>query len=189
VTPRSLEVLAPGVQTAVQDLAGRRGLWGVGVPPSGAYDPLSFALANLAVGNDPGAAGLEAVLVGPTLRFRAREGGGRILAALTGACRNARLDGRPVRLGEPFAATDGSVLEFGPCGPGGLRGYLAVRGGSRSRAYSAAGRRSCSAASAAAWDARSPRATAWPSAGTRTATPPPSSPRSCPSSATAGPCG
>ncbi|HEX4791048.1 MAG TPA: 5-oxoprolinase/urea amidolyase family protein, partial [Actinospica sp.] len=124
-----LEVLAPGVQTAVQDLGGRRGLWGVGVPPSGAYDPLSFALANLAVGNDPGAAGLEAVLLGPTLRLTAGRRGGHVLAAVTGACRDARLDGRAVRPGEPFAAAEGSVLEFGPCGPAGLRGYLAVRGG------------------------------------------------------------
>jgi urea carboxylase len=128
VTQARIEVVVPGVQTAVQDLGGRRGLWGVGVPPSGAYDAFSFALANLAVGNDPGAAGLEAVLVGPTLRFRA-SAGDHVLAALTGACRGARLDGRPVRLGQPFAARDGSVLEFGSCGPSGLRGYLAVRGG------------------------------------------------------------
>ena len=127
MTLDGIEVLVPGVQTAVQDLAGRRGLWGVGVPPSGAYDAFSFALANLAVGNDPGAAGIEAVLVGPTLRFQTD--GRHVLAALTGACRNARLDGRPIRPGEPFAAATGSVLEFGPCGPGGLRAYLAVRGG------------------------------------------------------------
>jgi urea carboxylase len=129
VTLSAIEVVAPGVQTAVQDLAGRRGLWGVGVPPSGAYDSLSFALANLAVGNDPGAAGLEAVLSGPSLRFRVGERGGHVLAALTGACQHARLDGRAVRPGEPFAAADGSVLEFGACGPAGLRAYLAVRGG------------------------------------------------------------
>jgi len=146
----ALDVLAPGVQTSVQDLGGRRGLWGVGVPPSGAYDALSFGLANAAVGNDPGAAGLEAVLDGPTLRFRSgaeedagAEGGvgggrraeatgarrGHVLAVVTGACREARLDGRAVRPGEPFAAYDGSVLTFGSCGPAGLRGYLAVRGG------------------------------------------------------------
>jgi urea carboxylase len=129
VTQARIEVVVPGVQTAVQDLGGRRGLWGCGVPPSGAYDAFSFALANLAVGNDPGAAGLEAALVGPTLRFHTGDEAGHVLAALTGACQGARLDGRPVRLGEPFAAPDGSVLEFGLCGPAGLRGYLAVRGG------------------------------------------------------------
>ena len=48
----TLEILAPGVQTTVQDLRGRRGLWGVGVPPSGAFDILALALANLAVGNE-----------------------------------------------------------------------------------------------------------------------------------------
>jgi urea carboxylase len=109
----------------------------VGVPPSGAFDPLSFALANAAVGNDPGAAGLEAVLSGPRLRFRTDGGGegcgrasnGHVLAAVTGACVQARLDGVPLRPGEPFAARDGAVLDLGACGPPGLRGYLAVRGG------------------------------------------------------------
>src|SRR6185437_9335246 len=52
---RTIEILEPGTQTTVQDLRGRRGLWGVGVPPSGAFDDYACALANLAVGNDPGA--------------------------------------------------------------------------------------------------------------------------------------
>ena len=42
------------------------------MPPSGAWDDLSFALANLAVGNPSDAAGLEAVLRGPKLRFAVR---------------------------------------------------------------------------------------------------------------------
>jgi urea carboxylase len=124
----TLEVLAPGVQTTVQDLRGRRGLWGVGVPPSGAFDGLAFALANLAVGNDPGAAGIEAAMTGPTIRF-AGPARARVLASVAGACGRARLDGRALRPGEPFVATPGSVLDFGPCGPAGMRGYLAVRGG------------------------------------------------------------
>ena len=124
VRVRAIEVLTPGTQTTVQDLAGRRGLWGVGVPPSGAFDDYACALANLAVGNDPGAAALEAVLAGPRLRFRSRA-----LAAVTGACQAARLNGRPLRPGVPAPVSPGDVLEFGPCGPVGLRGYLAVRGG------------------------------------------------------------
>jgi len=131
-----LEVLDPGVQTAVQDLRGRRGLWGVGVPPSGAFDDRSFALANAAVGNDPGAGGLEALLTGPRLRVLGGEGGGggrashgRVLMAVAGACGQARLNGHPVAAGVPFSASAGDVLEFGACGPDGLRGYLAVRGG------------------------------------------------------------
>ena len=132
-----LEVLHPGVQTTVQDLRGRRGLWGVGVPPSGAFDDRSFALANAAVGNDPGAAGLEALLTGPRLKVVEAQDGdrrtagprGRVLMAVAGACGQARLNGRPVAAGVPFPASAGDVLEFGACGPGGLRGYLAVRGG------------------------------------------------------------
>jgi urea carboxylase len=121
---RTVEVLDPGVQSTVQDLAGRRGLWGVGVPPSGAFDGYGCALANAAVGNDPGAAAIEAVLAGPRLRLH-----DRALIAVAGACRNARLAGRRLRPGTPALALPGDVLDFGPCGPDGLRGYLAVRGG------------------------------------------------------------
>ena len=121
---RRIEVLAPGTQSTVQDLAGRRGLWGVGVPPSGAFDDYACALANLAVGNDPGAAAIEAVLTGPRLRFHARA-----LITVTGACQAARLNGRALRPGLPTPALPGDELDFGPCGPTGLRGYLAVRGG------------------------------------------------------------
>jgi len=121
---RALEILDPGTQTTVQDLAGRRGLWGVGVPPSGAFDDYACALANLAVGNDPGAAALEAVLTGPQVVFR-----DRALVAVAGACQSARLAGRRLRAGVPATALPGDVLDFGPCGPAGLRGYLAVRGG------------------------------------------------------------
>ncbi|MDT4893204.1 MAG: urea carboxylase [Pseudonocardiales bacterium] len=119
-----IEVVAPGVQTTVQDLDGRSGLWHVGVPPSGAWDDLCFALANAAVGNDSSAAGLEAVLAGPVLRFADRR-----LICVTGAARQATLDGRPVRPGIVTVAPAGCTLDLGPCGEPGLRGYLAVSGG------------------------------------------------------------
>ncbi|MCW2940530.1 MAG: urea carboxylase [Actinomycetia bacterium] len=119
----TVEVIAPGVQTTVQDLPGRSGLWGVGVPPSGAWDDRSFALANLAVGNAPGAAGLESVLRGPSLRFHHQA-----LVCLTGAVPAALLDGRPVAAGVPTMIPAGATLELGPA-KGGLRQYLAVRGG------------------------------------------------------------
>src|SRR5206468_1132884 len=67
VTLGVVTVIAPGVQTTVQDLAGRPGLWDVGVPPSGAADELTFALVNAAVGNPDSAAALECVLAGPVL--------------------------------------------------------------------------------------------------------------------------
>ncbi len=62
---RVVEIERPGMLTTVQDLPGRTGLWEVGVPPSGPMDARSFAHANALVGNDPGAAGLEATLQGP----------------------------------------------------------------------------------------------------------------------------
>ena len=41
-----IEVLQAGIQTAIQDVTGRLGYWDVGVPPSGAIDPLSLTVAN-----------------------------------------------------------------------------------------------------------------------------------------------
>jgi urea carboxylase len=120
----TIEVLSPGVQTTVQDLGGRPGMWDVGVPPSGAWDDLSFALANRAVGNPARAAGLEAVLIGPVLRFSRRT-----LVCVAGAAGSATLDGRPLRPGIVAVAGPGAVLDLGPCGAPGMRGYLAVGGG------------------------------------------------------------
>jgi urea carboxylase len=123
VTP-AIEVLRPGLQTTVQDLRGRQGFWGVGVPPSGAWDDLSFALANLAVGNPPDAAGLEAVLNGPRLLFRQPT-----VVCVTGAASAATLDGQPLTIGEPREVAADSVVDLGPARGGGLRSYLAVHGG------------------------------------------------------------
>ncbi len=117
-------VLEAGVQTTVQDLAGRPGLWDVGVPPSGAWDDLAFALANRAVGNPPSAAGLECVVRGPVLRFDRRT-----LVCVAGAAAAATLDGRPVPPGVVTVAPAGGVLDVGPCGEPGMRGYVAVAGG------------------------------------------------------------
>ena len=121
-----LEVVKPGVQTTVQDLRGRTGLWGVGVPPSGAFDDLSFELANLAVGNLEEAAGLECVMVGPVLEVVAD-----VVICVAGTAVAATLDGVPVVPGKPTPARAGSVLDMGKLTGPGMRGYLAVRGGIR----------------------------------------------------------
>ena len=68
-----------GLLTTVQDL-GRRGYERYGVPVSGAMDAPALESANLLVGNDPGEAGLEITLLGPTLRFEASA-----VLAVTGA--------------------------------------------------------------------------------------------------------
>ena len=61
-------VIRAGFQTSVQDL-GRTGFRQVGVSTSGALDPFALRVANLLVGNDEDAAGLEITLGGLQLRF------------------------------------------------------------------------------------------------------------------------
>ncbi|MFL6114703.1 MAG: urea carboxylase [Catenulispora sp.] len=119
-----IEVLTPGLQSTVQDLPGRTGLWSVGVPPSGPFDAVSFAEANLAVGNPAGAPALEITAAGPTLRFSHPA-----IVAIAGAPVEVVLDGRPVPLWEPVEVAAGSTLAVGTVTGPGLRAYLAVRGG------------------------------------------------------------
>jgi urea carboxylase len=119
-----MTILEAGLQTTVQELPGRTGYWEVGVPPSGAWDDLSFALANLAVGNPSTAAGLEVVMTGPTLVFNRH-----VLVCLVGALDHATLDGRSVRTGVVLVVPAGSTLSLGPLSGPGMRGYLAVAGG------------------------------------------------------------
>jgi len=57
-----------GFLTSVQDL-GRTGLREFGVSPGGALDPHALRVANLLVGNDASAAGLEITFGGLRLRF------------------------------------------------------------------------------------------------------------------------
>src|SRR5712691_9608162 len=105
------------MQTTVQDL-GRGGLLATGMPPSGAFDTLALQQANLLVGNrvgdaflvgdDPGDAGLEVLLLGPKLRFLRRA-----VLAITGADLSASLDGRPVPMYTAVAVDAGNVLAFG----------------------------------------------------------------------------
>ena len=61
-------VARAGFLTSVQDL-GRTGFRQFGVSTSGALDSFALRVANLLVGNDEGAAGLELTLGGLQLRF------------------------------------------------------------------------------------------------------------------------
>jgi urea carboxylase len=122
--PVTVDVMAPGTQTTVQDWPGRVGYWSVGVPPSGPMDDLSFRLANRIVGNAPGAPGLEITLSGPTLKFNADA-----LVCITGAEAPASIDGRAVSYFEPVAVRAGETLSIGTAQGAGARIYVAVRGG------------------------------------------------------------
>src|SRR6185295_11435867 len=66
----AIEIVKPGLSTSVQDL-GRPGYYHLGIPVSGGMDRYALRVANLLVGNDEGAAVLEAVFMGPELRFSA----------------------------------------------------------------------------------------------------------------------
>jgi biotin-dependent carboxylase-like uncharacterized protein len=108
--------------TTVQD-RGRGGYQKFGVSASGAVDGVALQVGNTLVGNPRGAAGLEFMLMGPTLRFL-RDAA----VALTGAESRATLDGRPAPWYESFLVRAGQVLAVGGLLRG-FRGYLAVAGG------------------------------------------------------------
>jgi urea carboxylase len=122
--PHSIDVLAGGTQTTIQDYPSRLGYWDVGVPPSGPMDSLAFRLANRLVGNSESAAGLEMTLTGPTLQFNHDT-----VIALTGAPMETTLDGEPVAFWETIAVKRGQTLAVGPAVKGGMRAYLAIAGG------------------------------------------------------------
>jgi KipI family sensor histidine kinase inhibitor len=111
-----VEVLAPGVQTTVQD-ARRSGFQRWGVAAGGAMNSRAARLANLLVGNPRDAAVLEWVVKGPKLFFT----DARVLA-VTGA----------TVAGVPYARTfsieGGEVLDLSRL-IAGCRGVLAISGG------------------------------------------------------------
>lgn len=117
-----IEVIKPGLATSVQDL-GRPGYYHLGIPISGAMDRFSLRVANLLVGNDESDAALEAVFLGPELRFTADT-----LIAVTGADLPPKLDGKPQPGWTAFIVKAGQVLAFDFLKQG-ARAYIAVAGG------------------------------------------------------------
>ncbi len=118
----AISVKAPGLSTTVQDL-GRPGYYHLGIPLSGAMDRLALASANLLVGNDEGAAGLEIVFLGPELEFTADA-----TVAVTGAAMTPKVNGDARDNWASFAVKKGDVLSFDFL-KAGARAYLAVSGG------------------------------------------------------------
>jgi biotin-dependent carboxylase-like uncharacterized protein len=118
----TIEVRKPGLSTTVQD-GGRSGYYHLGIPPSGALDQYSLAAANALVGNDPGAAALEIVYMGPELRFT-----GPAVVAVAGAQIAPRVNGEARPVWESFQVAAGDVLDFDYL-KAGARAYLAVCGG------------------------------------------------------------
>src|ERR1700737_1328668 len=118
----AIKVLKPGLSTTVQDL-GRPGYFHLGIPIGGAMDRLALRAANLLVGNDEGAAGLEAVFIGPELEFTQDA-----VVAVTGADMPIKIDGAEKPSWTALRIKAGQILSFGYLQKG-ARIYIAISGG------------------------------------------------------------
>jgi biotin-dependent carboxylase-like uncharacterized protein len=120
-----LKVINPGLHTTVQDL-GRLGYQALGVPVSGALDPVALRLGNAIVGNPAGAAAFEVLWNGPRIEVVADT----VRVAVAGC--NATLaigDGsRIVPAWQSVTLPRGEVLQV-DVGPQSVCAYLAVEGG------------------------------------------------------------
>ena len=125
----AVEIVKPGLETAVQDYPGRLGHLSAGFPPSGPLDHWSFRLANLLVGNHAGAAALECQFVGPSLLFHAPA-----VVAITGGDMAPTLETAPIELWKSFAVASGQTLQLGAAKTG-ARAYIAVAGGFEIEAF------------------------------------------------------
>ncbi|MBD2843722.1 biotin-dependent carboxyltransferase [Paenibacillus sp. IB182496] len=119
----SLKIHKPGLLTTVQDL-GRHGAQKYGVIVSGAMDGFALRTANLLVGNEEHAAGLEVTMVGPEIELE-----DPTLLSVCGGDLRPRLDGEPVPLWRTIYAGRGSRLAFGGMTGAGCRAYVAFAGG------------------------------------------------------------
>jgi len=118
----SFTVLEPGLQTTIQASA-RNGMRHLGVPASGAADPLSLAIANRLLGNDLLAPALEVTLVGPVLGFDAS-----FALAATGGLAKVTLNGEPIEFHQTVLVNPGDELAIGSVEVG-MRVYIAFAGG------------------------------------------------------------
>jgi biotin-dependent carboxylase-like uncharacterized protein len=118
----AVKVISPGLSTTVQDL-GRPGYFHLGIPIGGAMDRLALRSANLLVGNEEGAAGLEAVFVGPELAFTEDS-----MIAVTGAEMPIKIDGVEKPGWTALKIKAGQTLSFGYLQTG-ARIYIAIAGG------------------------------------------------------------
>ncbi|RFC68953.1 MULTISPECIES: biotin-dependent carboxyltransferase family protein [Mesorhizobium] len=118
----AVKVISPGLSTSVQDL-GRPGYYHLGIPEGGGMDRFATTIANLLVGNEPGAALLEATFMGPELEFEQPA-----VVAVTGGDLPPKVNGVEQPGWESFAVKAGDKLSFGYL-KSGARAYIAISGG------------------------------------------------------------
>jgi biotin-dependent carboxylase-like uncharacterized protein len=116
--------------TTLQDL-GRKGYQRLGIPVSGALDPVSLVAANVIVGNAPGTGALEIAHLGPTLLVEAESvrlafaGGAAAVDVLPA---EGAPGGRRIAPLQSVRLLRGEALRIGALA-GSALGYLAVEGG------------------------------------------------------------
>ncbi|WBU52805.1 biotin-dependent carboxyltransferase family protein [Paracoccus sp. SCSIO 75233] len=118
----TLKIVNPGLATSIQDL-GRPGYFHLGIPMGGAMDRFALRCANMLVGNDEGAACLEAVFMGPQIEFTKDA-----TVAVTGASLPTKVDGEVQEPWSSFVVKAGQTLSFDFL-QAGARIYIAVSGG------------------------------------------------------------
>lgn len=117
-----LTIRKAGMQTTVQDL-GRFGFQQYGVIAAGAMDTYAFRVANLLIGNEENAAGLEVVMTGPEILFEEET-----LISICGGDLSPKLDGEDVKCWRPIFVKKGQTLTFGKPRIG-SRCCIAIAGG------------------------------------------------------------
>ena len=119
------EIVRPGINTTFQD-HGRKNLYHIGIPFSGAMDTRNYLLANKLVGNQSGLPVLEFAYQGPLLRYS----GEKINIAITGDVNfsikrnNETISGNCY---QTFILEDGDELDIISTNKS-VYGYLAVGG-------------------------------------------------------------
>jgi len=119
---KAFEVLHPGVHTTIQDL-GRPGFMRYGIPASGVADRFSARVANLLVGNAPGAALLEITLF--RLELLALND---LIIAVTGGNLSPVVNNNPLPMWQTVPISKGERVAF-RARKQGFRAYLALQGG------------------------------------------------------------
>ncbi len=119
---RRILVESPGLFSTIQD-RGRHGYQRYGIPPSGAMDEFAFQVANILVGNERNAAGVEVTLAGFSVKFD-----GDFEIAVTGADLGVTLNWQKIENWRSVHVERGDVLKFEEVKKG-CRAYLCVSGG------------------------------------------------------------
>lgn len=122
MTGATFRVTQSGPQVSIQD-GGRAGHMRFGVPASGPMDRKSFAIANIALGNDPAATGIEVSRGGVELECLA----GRVTVAVAGGGFIVETNGRRRGSWTVISVRNGDRLAIRP-GPWGSWTYLAFAG-------------------------------------------------------------